>query len=101
MFDLYNREITADTNVLVLGFPDPLMPNCIDFAERMTVRDSMINMKKHLEELDIGVKKYYQFSVLLVGEEGRHKLLYTLWGDGEVSLENGYEDIEKYIDKAT
>ena len=44
------------------------------------------------------MKKYYQFSVLLVGEEGRHKLLYTLWGDGEVSLENGYEDIEKYID---
>lgn len=86
--------IDADTEILVLGWPDPLEINYYGYVHRCALKDSLSRMENHIAGSDLSEqeKMYYQFSVLLTWEGG-HRLLYTYYGDGEISVEDAVKDI--------
>ena len=91
-----------DTEVHVIGFPDPFS-NAMDFFDPCALKDSMAVMDKHLEGLDFEKEKiiYYQFSVLLMDEEKNHKLVYSYNGDKDIYISKGFEGVLVFDDGQT
>ena len=54
-------------------------------------------MKREALNLDEEGQVYYQFSVLLVDDDGDFKLIYSYWENGEIKVRKEFEDISKYI----
>lgn len=90
---MINENVTENTEIVVVGFPDPFSPSATDFVHRCALKDSLPAMEKHLEELNLD--KYgrlcYQFSVLLVDEDWDHKLVYSYNGDKGIHISKGFE----------
>ena len=96
--------INENTEVTIVGWPDPLYNEIVDFLVRCKLKDSLAIMQAHLKEVDMSrydLKdldiKYYQFSVLMDNDnkKGDH-LVYTLWGNGKIEVEDKYKDILKF-----
>lgn len=87
--------INENTEVLIIGWPDPLDDNYIDYFHRCVLKDSLSKMKDHIKELNFDRKRrmFYQFSVLLIGEKSGHKLIYTYYRDKTISVKDEFKDI--------
>lgn len=85
--------IGENTEVLVFGFPDPFQANAIDFKQICLLKDSLLVMNEHLEELNLNKDDmvYYQFSVLLVKEDGHHKLIYSYTGNKKIKVREEFD----------
>ena len=94
--------VNDDTQVHVIGFPDPFS-NAMDFFDPCALKDSLAVMDKYLEGLDFEKEKiiYYQFSVLLMDEEKNHKLVYLYNGDKDIHISKGYEGVVIFEDGQT
>lgn len=89
------RTLNEMTKVLILGFPDPYTVECNDYIHRCVLKDSLYKMNKHLDELDLDERGRlgYDFSVLLVGDDGDHKLIYSYDGDRNITVRKEFKDI--------
>lgn len=85
--------ISENTEVVIWGFPDSFQPNAIDFKRICLLKDSLLVMNEHLEDLNKIEKMYYQFSVLLVKDDGHYKLVYSYFGDGDIKVKDEFEDL--------
>ena len=89
------RTLNEYTKVLILSFPDPYEDNYHDYIHHCALKDSLHEMNKHLDELDLDEKGRlgYIFSVLLIAEGGGHRLIYSYDGDRNVTVRKEFEGI--------
>ena len=94
--------VNDDTEVHVIGFPDPFS-NAMNFFDPCALKESLAVMDKYLGELDFEKEKiiYYQFSVLLMDEEKNHKLVYSYNGDKDIHISKGFEGTVVFEDGQT
>lgn len=94
--------VTGDTEVHLLGFPDPFS-NATDYFDPCALKDSMAVMDKYLDGLDFEKENivYYQFSVLLMDEERNHKLVYSYNGNKQIHISKGFEGAVVFEDGRT
>ena len=85
-------DLTDETEVHIIGFPDPFS-NAMDFFDPCALKDSMAVMDEYLEELDFEKENiiYYQFSVLLMDVGKDHKLIYSYNGDKHIQVKKDFE----------
>lgn len=85
--------ISENTEVLIFGYPDPFQENAIDYREHCLLKDSLLVMNKHLDELNLNEddRLYYQFSVLLVKEDGHYKLIYSYFGNKKIKVREEFD----------
>ena len=85
--------VNGETEVVVVGFPDPFRDAVRDLDHHCALKDSLAVMDKHLEELNLDRKGRlgYQFSVLFVDEEKNYRLVYSYNGNGEIHISKGFE----------
>ena len=89
------RTLNGKTRVTIIGFPDPLNVQIIDYYHHCSLKETLYKMNKHLDELNLDEKGrlYYDFSVLLYGDESGHRLIYSYNGDREIRIQKEFEDI--------
>lgn len=87
--------INENTQVLILGWPDPFNVHHYGYVHRCALKDSLSRMENHLKELNLSERErlYYQFSVLFVDENGKEKLVYTYFGDKKIKVRDEFKDI--------
>ena len=87
--------INENTEVLILGFPDPFDDNYNDYIHHCALKDSLWKMDKHLNELNLNSHERlgYQFSVLLHEGNNGYKLVYSYTGDKEILIEDEFKNI--------
>ncbi|MBR3840753.1 MAG: hypothetical protein IKM20_06425 [Erysipelotrichales bacterium] len=105
--------INEDTEVIVLGFPDPFSPYAVDFKQRCALKDSLLVIKNYLEESNLSEEErlYYDFSVLYIGDEesysylpltfnltGKDKLVYSYDGENDMRVGEEFQDILQFTD---
>lgn len=113
----YNEEVVTmideNTEVCILGFPDPFNPDVIDLQQRCLLKDSLHVMNKILEEKDFEKEsyRYYDFSVLYIADErsykylpltfnitGKDKFIFGYGIDKEISVQKEFKDILFFTD---
>ena len=89
------RTLNEYTKVLILSFPDPYEDNYHDYIHHCALKDSLSQMDKHLDALNLDRHERlgYQFSVLLVAEDGGHRLIYSYDGDRNITVRKEFEGI--------
>ncbi len=89
------RTLNGMTKVLILSFPDPFDDNYHDYIHHCALKDSLYKMSKHLDELELDEieRLGYVFSVLLIAEEGGHRLIYSYYGDRKIKVRKEFEGI--------
>lgn len=105
--------IDENTEVVVLGFPDPFNPDVIDLQQRCLLKDSLHVMNKRLEEIDFENEpyRYYDFSVLYIADERgywflpasfnlseNNKFIYGYDVDRNISVQKEFEGIIYFTD---
>lgn len=92
--------LNENIEVLILGFPDSYDDDYLDYVHHCALKDSLFKMNKHLDELNLDRRGRlgYQFSVLLVGDKGGHKLVYSYSGDREIITSKEFEDVLNFIE---
>ena len=105
--------IDENTEVAVLGFPDPVNPNVFDFKKRCLLKDSLRVMNERLDEIDFEKElyRYYDFSVLCQRDERSYtdlpptfditvndKLVYTYDCDKRINVSEEFEGLLHFTD---
>ena len=87
--------INENSKALILSFPTPYDDDYHDYIHQCALKDSLWKMDKHLNELNLNKHERlgYQFSVLLVGDDGDYKLIYSYFGDKEIKVKEEFEGI--------
>ena len=87
--------IHENTEVLILGFPDPYEDNYNDYIQQCALKDSLWKMDKYLNELNLSDHERlgYQFSVLLVGDDEDYTLIYSYCGNKKIEVREEFEGI--------
>lgn len=119
MYDLkmINEEVVTmideNTEVCILGFPDPFNPDVIDLQQRCLLKDSLHVMNKILEEKDFSKLsyRYYDFSVFYIADErsysylprsfdcsDKNKFIYGYDIDKVISVQNDFKDMLHFTD---
>ena len=86
--------INENTEVLILGWPDPFNIHHYGYIHRCALKDSLSKMENHLNDLNLteDERLYYQFSVLLE-ENGKERLIYTYYGNKKIKVRDEFKDI--------
>ena len=109
---MINENVTENTEVVVVGFPDPFSPSATDFVHRCALKDSLPAMEKRLEEMSLEEKMMAFFDngdmeakykiLLSMREEITDTIIDNLAVDVDVVIPDGeinkrFDDLRKAI----
>ena len=89
------QALNEYSQVTIISFPDPFEDRYHDYIHHCALKDTLQKMNKHLDELDLNEHERlgYMFSVLLIAQDGGHRLIYSFDGDRNIKVRKEFEEV--------